>query len=192
MPILHALSSRASPATSAQVRRAAAAGTEAGVRRALDRLAQHGLVIAEEVGDRIVYSLNREHVLSPAVTALLRAGDELVRRLRTAISDWQVPPAAAALYGSAARRDGDEGSDIDLLLVRPARLRPGERDLWVGQVHELRAQVERWTGNRCQVTDRSIESLRRLWRAHEPIFDDWRSEGVSLIGPRIGDLVERL
>jgi DNA-binding transcriptional ArsR family regulator len=189
MPILHALSRRASPATSAQLRRAAAAGTEAGVRRALDRLAQHGLVTAEEIGDRTVYSLNREHVLYPSVTALLRAGDELARRLRAEVKDWQVPPAAAALYGSAARRNGDEGSDIDLLLVRPAGMGSAERDQWASQVHELRAAAERWTGNRCQVTDRSLASLRRLSRAREPIVDDWRKDAISLAGPPISQLV---
>jgi hypothetical protein len=108
------------------------------------------------------------------------------------VSEWQVPPLAAALYGSAARRDGDEGSDIDLLLVRPERMGSAERDLWAGQVHELRASVERWSGNRCQVTDRSLASLRRLSRAREPIVDEWRRDAVSLTGPRISELVEQL
>ena len=35
----------------------------------------------EQIGDRVVYLLNRDHVLYPAVTALLRAEDELLRRL---------------------------------------------------------------------------------------------------------------
>ena len=81
-----------------------------------------GLLTTEEIGGRVVYLLNRDHVLYPAVTALLRAEDELPRRLRGEISAWQLPPVAAALYGSAARRDGDTGSDIDMLLVRPASL----------------------------------------------------------------------
>ena len=163
MPLLHALSSRGSSATAAQLRRAA--GSEAGVRRALDRLALHGLVTTAEIGDRIVYSLNRDHVLYPAATALLRAEDELPRRLRGEIPAWQIPPVAAALYGSAARRDGDAASDIDILLVRPASLGSRERELWSGQVHQLRGLVQRWTGNRCQVTDRSVASLQRLSRA---------------------------
>jgi len=155
MPLLRALSSRASPATAAQLRRAAAAGTEAGVRRALDRLAVQGLVTTEEIGGRVVFLLNRDHVLYPAVTALLRAEEELPRRLRGEIPAWLVPPVAAALYGSAARRDGDADSDIDILLVRPASLGSRERELWNDQVHRLRDLVQRWTGNRCQSpTDR--------------------------------------
>ncbi len=192
MPLLRALSHRASPATAAQLRRAAAAGTEAGVRRALDRMAQHGLVTAEEIGDRVVYSLNRDHVLYPAVTALLRADGELVRRLRAEISAWPVQPAAAALYGSAARHDGDTGSDIDILLVRPAGLTARERESWAEHVHRLRELAQRWTGNRCQVTDRSEASLRRLARAGEAIVDAWREDAVSLAGADVRQLAGQL
>ena len=192
MPVLRALSSRASPATAAQLRRAAGAGTEAGVRRALHRLARQGLLTTDEIGDRVAYSLNRDHVLYPAVTALLRAGDELARRLRGEISAWQVPPVAAALYGSAARRDGDADSDVDILLVRPASLGSRERELWNGQVHRLRGLVQRWTGNRCQVTDRSVASLRRLSGAGEPIVEEWRMDAVSLAGADISQLLGQM
>ena len=189
IPLLHALSSRASPATAAQLRRAAAAGTEAGVRRALDRLAVQGLLTTEQIGDRVVYLLNRDHVLYPAVTALLRTQDELLRRLRGEIPAWLVPPVAAALYGSAARRDGDADSDIDILLVRPASLGSRERELWNEEVHRLRDLVERWTGNHCQVTDRSVAALRRLSRAREPIVDEWRKDAVSLAGADVRQLL---
>jgi len=192
MPLLRALSSRASPATAAQLRRVAAAGTEAGVRRALDRLARQGLLTTDEIGDRFVFSLNRDHVLYPAVTALLRAEDELPRRLRGEISAWQVPPVAVALYGSAARRDGDADSDIDILLVRPASLGSREREQWDGQVHRLRGLVRRWTGNRCQVTDRSAASLRRLSRAREPIVEEWRTGAVSLGAADISQLLSQM
>jgi hypothetical protein len=189
MPLLHALSSRASPATAAQMRRAAAAGTEAGVRRALDRLALHGLVTTEEIGDRVVYLLNRDHVLYPAATALLRAEDELRRRLRAEVSTWKIQPVAAALYGSAARRDGDAASDIDILLVRPVGLGSRERELWNDQVHRLRGLVQRWTGNPCQVTDRTVAALRRLSREREPIVDEWRKDALGLAGAHISQLL---
>lgn len=86
-------------------------------------------------------------------------------RLTRCRAGWQLPPVAAALYGSAARHDGDAASDIDILLVRPASLGSRERELWNDQVHWLRGLVQRWTGNRCQVTDRTVAALRRLSRA---------------------------
>jgi hypothetical protein len=65
-----------------------------------------GLLTTVQIGDRVVYLLNRDQVPYPAVTALLRAQDEFPRRLRGEILAWLVPPVAAALYGSAGRRDG--------------------------------------------------------------------------------------
>jgi predicted nucleotidyltransferase len=164
-------------------------GTEAGVRRAIDRLARHGLLSSEQVGDRIVYSLNHDHVLHPAVVALLRAEDELPRRLRKEISSWQLPPASAVMYGSAARRDGDIDSDVDLLLIRPPDFGSRQRDLWASQVHRLRNLVQRWTGNRCQVTDRSVSSLKGLARSREPIIDEWRKDAIKLAGANIDQLL---
>lgn len=190
MPVLRALASRTSPATAAQIYRVAGKGTAAGVRRAVDRLARHGLLLSEQVGDRMVYSLNQDHVLHAAVLALLRADSELPRRLRKEISGWQVLPAAAAIYGSAARRDGDIDSDIDLLLIRPPDLGSRQRELWATQVHRIRDQVQRWTGNHCQVTDRSVSSLRRLARSREPIIDDWRTDAIKLTGADIDQLLD--
>lgn len=150
----------------------------------------HGLLVAERVGDRIVYSLNRDHVLHPAVAALIRSADELSRRLRKEISGWQVQPVAAALYGSAARRDGDANSDVDVLLIRPAGSGPRQDDVWSGQVHRLRDQVYRWTGNRCQVTDRPVSSLRKLSRSREVIVDEWRKDAIKLAGTAISQLLD--
>jgi predicted nucleotidyltransferase len=99
--------------------------------------------------------------------------------------------AAAALYGSAARRDGDATSDIDILLVRPASLGSRERELWNDRVYRLRDLVQRWTGNRCQVTDRSVAVLGRLSRAREPIVGEWRRDAVSLAGADVSQLLGR-
>ena len=189
MHVLRALAQRSSPATAAQLSRVAGKGTPTGIRRALVRLAGHGLVSSEQVADRTVYTLNRDHVLYPAVSDLLRVSDELSRRLRSEISDWQVPPASAALYGSAARRDGDTSSDIDLLIIRPANLTSRQRALWAAQVDRIRNLTQRWTGNRCQITDRSVSSLKALTRSREPITDNWRKEAIVLAGARIDQLL---
>ncbi|HVA59697.1 MAG TPA: nucleotidyltransferase domain-containing protein [Mycobacteriales bacterium] len=190
MPILRAMSSRSNPTTAAQIYRVMQQGTEAGVRRAIERLAAQGVVLGEPVGDRTVYSLNHDHVLDRAIRALLRAPEELPRRLRVELADWSIQPVSAALYGSAARRDGDADSDIDILLVRPVLGRSATRDQWVRQVHQLREAVRRWTGNRVQITDRSRTTLRRLAAAREPIVDQWLTDAVVIAGQPLDELVD--
>lgn len=120
--------------------RIAVVGTEAGVRRAAERLAAHGVCLTEVIGGRVVYTLNYDHVLYDAVTALLKADRELPRRLKSALAGWEPAPASAVLFG-AARRDGDVGSDVDLLLVRPPQLTEARKREWVRQVHALRPAV---------------------------------------------------
>ena len=190
MPILRTLAARSTPATAAQIYRITGQGTEAGVRRAIERLAGHGVVVSEQVGDRVVYSLNYDHVLETSIRALLRAQDELPRRLRRELGDWSIQPVSAALYGSAARRDGDADSDVDILLVRPPLTTGARREEWARQVHRLRDAVRRWTGNRCQITDRSRIALRRLSAAREPIVAEWLSEAVVVAGCPVDELLE--
>jgi len=135
--------------------------------------------------------LNYDHVLYDAVTALLKADRELPRRLKRALADWEPAPASAVLFGSAARRDGDVGSDVDLLLVRPPELTEGRKREWVRQVHELRTAVQRWTGNRLQVLDWTTPVLRRHARAREPLVDAILSDGVTVSGAQLTGLLER-
>lgn len=44
---------------------------------------------------------------------------DLLSRLRAALSGWSPRAVHASLFGSAARGDGDAGSDIDIFVVRP-------------------------------------------------------------------------
>ena len=191
MPILRALAGRSSAATAAQLSRLAEVGTEAGVRRALERLAAHGVCVSDDVGGRVVYRLNHDHLLYDAVTQLLKADRELPRRLRTTLAEWDPAPVSAVLYGSAARRDGDVDSDVDLLLVRPPLRTEARKRVWVRQVHELRASVHRWTGNRLQVLDWTSLALRQHERSDEPLVEALLDEGVAVAGSRLASLLER-
>lgn len=191
MPILRALAGRSSPATAAQVTRTAEAGTEAGVRRALERLSAHGVCTSEDVGGRVVYTLNYDHLLHEAVTALLDADGELPRRLKKLLAEWDPAPVSAVLFGSAARRDGDIDSDVDLLLIRPSLRTEAEKREWVRQVHELRSAVHRWTGNRLQVLDWTSLALRRHKRSDEPLIEELLEDGVTVAGSRLATLLQR-
>lgn len=188
VPVLRALSRRSTPATASQIWRAAGRGTLAGVQRSCDRLVEHGLVESDEIAGRVVYLLNSEHLLFDSVMRLLKHRRELRKRLRAAIGDWDVEPVSAVLFGSAAREDGGVDSDIDLLLVRPV-LRPSATPAWASQVRSLTYDVKRWTGNRLQVVDRTVPQVRRLAREGDPIVESWLTDGVTLHGKAVEELV---
>jgi hypothetical protein len=155
--------------------------SEAGARRALRRLVEHGIVLADEAGKATLHRLNRDHLAAPAVETLAGMRTELVRRLRSAIEGWVIKPVYASLFGSAARGDGDTDSDIDVLVVRPAEI-PDSDDLWNNQVAELGVLVLRWTGNHAAIAVLPLADAERLEIERPPIAEALSSEAVPIWG----------
>jgi hypothetical protein len=116
----------------------------------------------------------------------------------------------ASVFGSAARRDGGPESDIDLLLVHPnlpGDKRPPKRDKgfwalvsdvavgwspqaplaasgadWQSQVDQLRAKVQRWTGNPLQVVDVSLWQWVDMRNSDPALFGQIARDGITVAG----------
>lgn len=151
-----------------------------GVQHALDRLVEHGLVDRLEAGRTFLYTLNRDHLLAPAVEKMADARLELIRRLRDQLGAWRTPPIHASLFGSAARGDGDTGSDIDLFLVRPAEA-AGDSN-WSEQVDGLAESVLSWTGNNAGIVEVGEDELSRLRDDPPPVVGELRRDAIDLAG----------
>jgi predicted nucleotidyltransferase len=209
-PVLAVLAKSGQPLTVGQVTAKAARGSEIGIRRSLARLTQQGIVRTTVVGRNQVHELNRDHIAAVVAIALsdLRLG--LWQRFREELATWQVPALHAAVFGSAARGDGHEASDIDLLLVHP--LFPSEKKLsrlnrsvsskrsnalddfaasdthaeseaqWHRQVDSLRRRAERWTGNALQVVDLSFHEWQRPDGALRRLLDEVDLDGIEISG----------
>ena len=139
--------------------------------------------------------------------------NELWRRFREEFSGWRPMPRYAAVFGSAARGDGDEGSDIDLLLVhppfpgekRPARVKANiraelaasfgqalsvsdgtnARQRWDAQLDQLLDRVELWTGNRLQVVDMGFFEWRQASADRMRLLEDVQRDGIELHTTRV-------
>jgi predicted nucleotidyltransferase len=172
-PVLAALAATAGPLSLAEVHARAGRGSKSGVRSVLLRMVDEGLVLEVPGG----YALNRDHLAAPAVELLATLHGELTSRIRNAVDEWPIPPALVGLFGSAARRDGNASSDIDVLVVSDV---PDLDD----RVDELAEQIRRWTGNRAQVIGRTPTEISRLRRAKEPILAGWARDLVVVAGER--------
>lgn len=174
------------PLTGARVA-ALAERSETQVRQVLRRFEQHGLVDVERHGQSYSYVLNREHVLVPGLEKLHGAMPTVEGQVRQLVAGWTVAPTALLMFGSAARRDGDADSDVDLLLVRPDD-RDADDEAWAAQRHELARSVERWTGNAAQIVELSTAELAKAVRRKEPLVAGLRADGVLLAGhaPALG------
>lgn len=175
------------PLTGATVQKLAGR-SYAQVREVLRRLARTGLVKSERHGNTIVHHLNRDHVLAGAVVEMARAADGVETRTGALASGWDPAPAAVVVFGSFARRDGGENSDIDLLLVRPDPVDPEDRR-WTAQRYELARQVESWTGNVVQVVELSTAELAEAAERGDALVAAVQRDGRVVAGPRLRDLL---
>ncbi len=172
-PVLVALAATASPLGLAAVHARAGRGSKSGVRAVLLRMVEQGLVLEVPGG----YVLNRDYIAAPAVELLATLDGELVGRIRAAVEEWLTCPELVGMFGSAARRDGDAGSDIDVLVV-------SDDPALDGRVDGLAERIHRWTGNRAQVIGRTRKEIARLRRAKEPILSEWTRDLVVIVGER--------
>jgi predicted nucleotidyltransferase len=180
--VLSVLAGTTRPLTGRQIARLASHGSDRGLRLALNRLAEQGLVDTVEAPPAVLYSLNRDHIAAPIAIQLADLRSELFRRLRTAIGEWRVPPVHASVFGSTARGDGDASSDIDLLVVRPDSVDSEDR-AWRDQLHQVTVAIERWTGNHASISEVGEEELRGLASARRPIVDELEQAAITVAGP---------
>lgn len=152
-----------------------------GLRRALLRLEEQGIVDRHVAGTTHTYSLNREHLAAPAILELASSRARLLERLREALQAWSPPPVYAAVFGSAARGTMRPSSDIDLFLVHP-----GDDDLsWHADLDALSDSARRWTGNAVNTLVMSSEEIRGA-REEEPVLSDIAREGLPVLGTTSG------
>lgn len=150
-----------------------------GVRKALNRLVDQGIVKAERVGNALNYRLNRDHLAARPIVELANLRTALFDRIRQRVDAWSLPARLVMLFGSAASGTMRAESDIDLFIVgNDADL---GSDTWHDQVGELERVVCRWTGNDTRVLQYGVGDLDHL---HDRVVDDIRRVGIVISGDR--------
>lgn len=169
--------------TGRQVHHLTGRHSESGVRRALHRLAEQGIVARGRVGSADAYHLNRDHLAAPHIEALARLRTEFLLRVSSAANGWPISAEFVAVFGSAARGDMRADSDIDLFVVRPDPV-DGDDVGWRDQLADLAGCVTRWTGNDGRVFELSAAEVRTGLERDEPVLADIREEAIIMAGPR--------
>lgn len=179
--VLKTLSATTGSLSGRQVHLLSGAGSVEGVRGALLQLVDAGVVDVEQRPGVSLYRLNQDHLLSAPLLAALDARAELLRRVGRLVERWPLPLLHASSFGSAARSDGDAGSDVDLLLVPVDATDAGAAE-WGSAVDDLCVAVERWSGNVAHVQTLTREQLHRMAAVDDPLLASWYAEGRVLTG----------
>lgn len=147
-----------------------------GTRRCLERLQESGIVVGVQVGNRTEYALNSAHMLAGVIAEASQGRVRFTRFVSRAITRWPELPLQVALFGSAARGDMRNDSDIDLLFI----IHDGAGDELYEHIGNLAVDVYGLTGNDVRPMIYEASEVRSA-----PIFDSIMREGVHVFGPQL-------
>lgn len=181
--VLRALAGADTEFTAPQVQRIASTGSPFGVRKALARLAEAGLVTANRVGTTQTWRANRHHLLWPAVEIAVGARVRLLDLIRDQVQRSE--GVDAYLYGSVARRQSSPDSDVDISLIFPDAF---TREQITDIAGDLSDNIIAWTGNPAQMFSVTRSELRELIREGGSIVRSFDTDAVPLVGPPFSEL----
>jgi Nucleotidyltransferase domain len=164
-----------------EIHRLAGRGSHQGIRNAADRLVAEGVVERRTAGTAHLYRLNRDHVAAAWIERLANLADQVIDRLREAISGWAEPPLLAMLFGSVATGQATPASDIDLLIVRARGCDP-DSPVWTRQIADLQTRATAWSGNDARILEYAAEELEHA--GSDPVLGDALRDGIELHGSR--------
>lgn len=164
-------------------------GTRPGIQKALLRLVEHGLVVADPTNHGATYRLNRQHLLTPALLSALEVRHQLLARLGEVAG--AVPGVVhASVFGSFARQDGNPDSDIDLFMLTDDHVHPDSPE-WQISMRDLEEKVYGWTGNRLEMLTLDAAALGTASASGERIVTELRADAITVHGPDFASLLPR-
>lgn len=175
-PVLKVLANTTKPLSGREVMRLLPReASQQGVQNVLDELAAHGLVTQTAAGNAVLNTLNREHILAPYIVRIANLRTELLAELATIVAEEAPGASRAILFGSLARGDADEESDIDLMLIWDDAV-PEEKK------EDIASRASRLTGNTCRLLYYTTSEFETLPDRAPELHSAVSSEGIDLLG----------
>ncbi len=147
----------------------------------LNRLVRLGLVERRDVGAAALVRLVRENEAARSVLSLVDLRQGVLARLAGEARKIRPAPACLVVFGSFARGDAHENSDIDVLAVPPSEAQV-DHGRWTAALGQWSDRAARIAGNPVNLLEATMDELPKLVRRER---EPWRTiveEGVVLVG----------
>lgn len=159
--------------------------------RVLPGLVELGLVERREAAPSSLFRLVREHVVARPLLELARARDTMVEEMGRAAGDLPVVPVSVIVFGSFARGEADEESDIDAVFVRAADANEADES-WSASVEQWRGAVRRASGNRVEVLEVGSDEVAARLRSRQQVWREIQRDGLVVHGLNLDQLEKRV
>ena len=147
----------------------------------LNRLVRLGIVERRDVGAAALVRLVRENEAARSVLSLVDLRQGVLARLAGEARKIRPAPACLVVFGSFARGDAHENSDIDVLAVPPPEAQVDD-GRWTAALGQWSDRAARIAGNPVNLLEATMDELPKLVRRER---EPWRTiveEGVVLVG----------
>jgi len=155
--------------------------SEAQVSRVLPGLVSLGLVERREAPPSALFQLVREHIAAGPLLALSRSRDRMIEKMRQIAEGLPLEPASVVVFGSFARGDADEESDIETLLVRPLGIDDSD-ETWSSAVQQWIDQVANVSGNNVEVLEVAEPDVPARLASKRSVWQQIRRDGLVVSG----------
>lgn len=159
--------------------------------RVMPGLVDLGLVERREIPPSSQFRLVRENVAAQAIIELARSRDAALNQIGSAAADLPVPPVSVIVFGSIARGDGDQHSDLDVIVVRPDDV-DDDDDAWATSIERWRSEAQAISGNTVEVLEVPQAEARTKLSGDAQLWRDVARDGIVVHGLTMSDLRERV
>jgi predicted nucleotidyltransferase len=147
----------------------------------LNRLVRLGIVERRDVGASALVRLVRENEAARSVLSLVDLRQGVLARLAGEARKIRPAPACLVVFGSFARGDAHENSDIDVLAVPPSEAQVDD-GRWTAALGQWSDRAARIAGNPVNLLEATMDELPKLVRREREPWRTIAEEGVVLVG----------
>ena len=156
--------------------------------RVLPGLVDLGVIERREVPPSSLFRLVPEHIATQLLLDLSNVRGRMLAEMGRAAGKIRPVPVSVIAYGSFARGDGDVGSDIDVLIVRPTGIDEDDEQ-WLRTTERWRTTVSRLSGNVVEVLEADAADVETKLASKSSLWTDVRRDSVVLFGSAIDELL---
>ncbi len=156
----------------------------------LNRLVSLGLVQRRNVGPAALVSLSPDNEAARAIVSLAGLRATVTTRMRFEAQTIRPAPVSLVVFGSFAAGAAREASDIDVIAVRPAGVRPDDAE-WVDSLDSWADRVARIAGNPVNLIEASVEDMPERLRRPGSVWAAAAEDGLTIAGVDLHTLGEQ-
>lgn len=149
--------------------------------RVMPQLVELGLVERSEVPPASQFVLVRDNVAARFIIQLAGTREAALKEIGDAAVAIEPTPLSVVVFGSVARGEADEVSDVDVVVIRPDDV--GEDDeRWADSVDDWRRRAASITGNQVEILEVSASEAGRKLRGRSALWQSIQRDGIAIRG----------